>query len=120
MRDVTARSSPDATLHALADMYEVDPITACITAYEAFSFAWAWPQDVLESDLPGLLTGDMYQLIDSQQHYPRSRYLQDRLRSMAPPFSTADLEIGLALADNWEGTLDSLLETIRTLAPDCS
>jgi hypothetical protein len=79
-----------------------------------------WPVSIMFSRVPGRLTPEAFDTLLGDQ-FSRDQYLRRNVTRKATGFDAAQRNLGLVLiATGWEGTLDSLLETIRTLAPDCS
>jgi hypothetical protein len=71
---------------------------------------------LIETDTPGTLPKAVYDALFTSG-VKRDAYLIYRLRTVRPRFSREQEEFARTLALEWDGTLNALLETVRTLRP---
>jgi len=70
---------------------------------------------LMERDELGLLTRSLHNTVLSQWVYPRAGYLRGRLPTHN--LSAAQSSLAETLSMEWVGTLDALVDTVRSLAP---
>jgi hypothetical protein len=74
-----------------------------------------WAPSTIHSALPGLLSRELYDAINIVPMISRTSYLRLQLFKKDLSLTSAQREVGRALAIEWGGTLDSLVETTRSL-----
>jgi hypothetical protein len=93
--------------------------TAVDTAREIFSARVpppTWGSSVVKGHLPGQLTKEMFDVLRFKTG-SRGDYLRRQVgSSYAPRLTDVERELALMLAEEWTGTLSSLVDTARALA----
>jgi hypothetical protein len=70
---------------------------------------------LIETDTLGLLRRDVFETIFTGHHIDYSSYLVYRLRHVTPKLTDAQRDFARTIASDWDGTLATLLETVREL-----
>jgi hypothetical protein len=106
----------DATpaLHAFIDVATHYPDLAIALALAVGGSNPEWPVEVADTAVAGRVPKEVYDLAKLDHYLPRVEYLIRQIRRQRN-FPTSQYDLAVALADEWEGTLDELLETTQTL-----
>jgi hypothetical protein len=97
-----------------ADVARTHPEDAAVLAFEVLRPLTRWSPDIVDTPYPGLLTRASYEQAAILPNYPHAEYLVGQLRS-DPSLTSDQRDLGLTLAPEWVGTLESLLETLREM-----
>lgn len=102
-------------LEGFAAVAQLQPVDAEGLAVDVLLARISWTAETMGSRYPGLLTRNIYRMASFSQVMSHTKYLVGQIER-EPHLTAAQRHLGNTLAQDWEGTLPSLLDTIRRIA----